>query len=256
MKQLTAFTKKELMELSRTGKLLILFLLFVLFGIMNPAIAKITPWLMDTMSESLAESGFAITEVEIDALTSWTQFYKNVPIALIIFLLLCSGILVSEYQKGTLINMITKGLHRWKIIASKALIMITLWTLGYWLCYGITYGYNAWFWDNDIASHLAFSAFCLYILGIWLISLILLMSVLLRTSPAVLAASGGIFLTIYFAGFFPAVKECLPGQLLESSSLLTGLNTLSEYRSAIWIAVVLSILDIGVAVICFNRKSL
>lgn len=256
MKQLTAFTKKELMELSRTGKLLILFLLFVLFGIMNPAIAKITPWLMDTMSESLAESGFAITEVEIDALTSWTQFYKNVPIALIIFLLLCSGILVSEYQKGTLINMITKGLHRWKIIASKALIMITLWTLGYWLCYGITYGYNTWFWDNDIASHLAFSAFCLYILGIWLISLILLMSVLLRTSPAVLAASGGIFLTIYFAGFFPAVKEYLPGQLLESSSLLTGLNTLSEYRSAIWIAVVLSILDIGVAVICFNRKNL
>ena len=64
-----------------------------------------------------------MTEVRVDALTSWTQFYKNIPLALIIFLLIFSGILTVEYQKGTLINMITKGMNRWKILAAKGIIM-------------------------------------------------------------------------------------------------------------------------------------
>lgn len=135
MRQLIAFAGKEFMELIRTGKLVILTLLFLFFGIMNPAIAKMTPWLMEMMSESLGEAGLTVTEVEVDAMTSWMQFYKNIPIALILFLLLFSSILTVEYQKGTLINMITKGMARWGIIASKAVVMLVLWTAEYWMCY-------------------------------------------------------------------------------------------------------------------------
>ncbi len=97
MKQLTAFTSKELLESVRTGKMLILSILFLLFGIMNPAIAKLTPWLMEILSENLTETGFSITSVEVNALTSWTQFYKNIPIAFLIFLLMFSNTLTGEY---------------------------------------------------------------------------------------------------------------------------------------------------------------
>ena len=45
MKSLIAFIKKEWMEQVRSGRLLILLILFTLFGIMNPAIAKLTPWM-------------------------------------------------------------------------------------------------------------------------------------------------------------------------------------------------------------------
>ena len=107
MTQLMAFTKKEFMEVIRTGKFLILTVLFIIFGVMNPAFAKLTPWMMEAFSESLKGSGLTVTEAKVDALTSWTQFYKNVPMALIVFLLMFSGILAVEYQKGTLINMIT-----------------------------------------------------------------------------------------------------------------------------------------------------
>ena len=41
-----AFLKKEWMEMTRTGRMWILVLIFVLFGIMNPAMAKLTPWMM------------------------------------------------------------------------------------------------------------------------------------------------------------------------------------------------------------------
>ena len=37
------FIKKELLDAMRSGKILILGIVFVLFGIMNPAIAKLLP---------------------------------------------------------------------------------------------------------------------------------------------------------------------------------------------------------------------
>jgi hypothetical protein len=57
MRALFAFVKKELTEQARSGKLLFMTILFVLLGIMNPAIAKLTPWLLETMADSLADSG-------------------------------------------------------------------------------------------------------------------------------------------------------------------------------------------------------
>ena len=80
MISLIAFIKKEMMEQLRSGKLMLLGILFVLFGIMNPAIAKITPWLLETMADSLAESGMIVTDVTVSAMDSWVQFFKNIPI--------------------------------------------------------------------------------------------------------------------------------------------------------------------------------
>lgn len=115
MNALYAFTVKEFQATIRSGKALILAVLFVIFGIMSPAVAKMTPWLMETMADSFAESGLDVTGVTVNALTSWTQFCKNVPVAMIVFLLIFSGVLTAEYEKGTLTAMVTQGLARWKI---------------------------------------------------------------------------------------------------------------------------------------------
>ena len=117
---MSAFLKKEWMELCRTGRLMILLLVFTLFGIMNPALAKLTPWLMETLSESLADTGLVTTSVNVDAMTSWAQFYKNIPVGLIIFILISSGRFPAEYKKGTLITVVKKGLSRRKIVLAKA----------------------------------------------------------------------------------------------------------------------------------------
>lgn len=97
MKSLFSFMKKEYLEAARTGKVMMIILLFVLFGIMSPAVAKLTPWMMETLSDSMAESGFIVTNVQVDALTSWTQFFKNIPIALIAFVLIFSDIFTNRF---------------------------------------------------------------------------------------------------------------------------------------------------------------
>ena len=255
MTQLMAFTKKEFMEVIRTGKFLILTVLFIIFGVMNPAIAKLTPWMMEAFSESLKGSGLTVTEAKVDALTSWTQFYKNVPMALIVFLLMFSGILAVEYQKGTLINMITKGLTRWKIVVSKSVVLLLLWSFGYWMCYGITYGYNEYFWDNSIAKDVAFAAFCVYMLGVWLIALLMLMSTIFSSGSAVAVGTGGVFFVIYLLSMLPDLKEYHPTCLMGASGKLSGAGEAGDYTTALVVAVGLTVVQLVVAVLAFNRKN-
>lgn len=256
MKSLLAFVKKEVLEQIRSGKMLVLVILFILFGIMNPAIAKLTPWMMELMSDSLAESGFTINNIEITAMTSWTQFYKNIPILLIIFLIMSGGILTAEYQKGTLINVITKGLKRWKIILAKLGIMCLFWTIGYWTCYGITYAYNAYFWDNSIAEHLGFSAFGFYLIGLWLITVIPLASTLFDAGSTVILSAGVVFLASYLPGLLHACKEYVPTYLMTTSGLLNGTGKITDYTISISITVLLIVINTLLSVVLFNRKKL
>ena len=130
MRQWTAFIKKEGMELIRSGRLILLLLLFSLFGVMNPAIAKLTPWMMELLSDQLAESGMTVGVVEVDAMTSWMQFYKNMPMMLIVMVVIFGGIVVGELQKGTLIPIVAKGMKRRAVLGAKALMTGLVWTGG------------------------------------------------------------------------------------------------------------------------------
>ena len=179
---MNAFLKKEWMEWNRTGRSWILMLVFVLFGIMNPALAKLTPWLMEALSDSLADTGLVTTAVQVDAMTSWAQFYKNIPIGLIIFILIVGGNFTAEYEKGTLIPVVTKGLSRQSVLAAKAVFLYGSWTVLYAVCFGITYGYNAYFWDNGIAGNLFFAVACTWLFGVWAAALLIFFSAVSKSS--------------------------------------------------------------------------
>lgn len=244
MRSFLAFLKKEWMELFRTGRAMILLLVFVLFGIMNPAIAKITPWLMETLADSLEGSGLTVTAVTVDALTSWAQFYKNMPMALVIFVLMWSGSFAGEHQKGTFTAVVTKGFARWKIVGAKSLVILLSWIVCYWLCFGITYGYNAYFWDNHIAGNVLFAAACYWLFGLWMIGFMIMFSAFAFTNIPVLLGTGGALLVFYLMGFLPGIKEKLPVKLMEAMPLLMEASEPDAY-------LVPAILAGGTLVICF-----
>ena len=251
-----AFLKKEWMEWSRTGRMLILLLVFALFGIMNPAIAKLTPWMMENMAGSLSDAGLVATAVQVDAMTSWVQFYKNIPVGLIIFILVTSGNFTSEYEKGTLIPVVTRGLARRKIMAAKAVFLIAAWTVLYALCFGITYGYNAYFWDNSIAEHVFLGAACTWMFGVWVISFFILFSAVAKNSAQVLFGTGSAAVGAYVLGMFPRLASFLPARLMEGMALLQGINEAADYSVSMAAAGVMSIVCLALAVWCFDRRRL
>ena len=256
MKSLLAFMKKEYLEAARTGKILILMLLFVLFGIMSPAIAKLTPWMMETLSDSMAESGLIITNVQVDALTSWTQFFKNIPIALIAFVLIFSDIFTKEYKSGTLLLVLTKGLSRYKVVLAKTVLLLSLWTVGYGICFSITYGYNAYFWDNSIANNLFFSVTIWWLFSVWVICLIVLFSSLFQNNTGVTLCVGGTVLLAYLLSIIPRAKAYSPTVLMNTNSILMGVEEIDVYIKAIVITASLCIICIAVSIPLVNKRQL
>lgn len=253
-KLLPAFLKKELLEAVRTGKLLIITLLFLLFGIMNPAIAKLTPWMMELFADSMADSGLVLTDISVDAMTSWTQFFKNLPIALIAFVLIFGDSFTKEYNSGTLLLLLTKGLSRYRVVIAKTTLLLLLWTLGYGLCFGVTYGYNAYFWDNHVARNLFHAAAAWWLFGVWVICLVVLFSVLLQEHGGVCLCTGGTALLACLLCIPPNTKTYSPALLMEAGSLLSGAAETNAYGKAIVITAVISAVCIGAGIPVMNRK--
>ncbi len=256
MSALFAFFKKELLSCLRSKKLLILGLLFLVFGLMSPAIAKITPWLYEVMAEDLAEIGMSITEVKVDALTSWVQFFKNIPLALIIFVVLFSGIFTGEYRSGTLVLILTKGLARYKVVLAKTAALLLYWTAGFWLCFGVTYGGTALFWDNALAQNLAFAALNFWVFGLWVIGLLILCSVLFKSYVSVLLGTGGGAGIFYLLSLLPSLSAYSPTALMSSGGLLAGLQGPGDFLWALTISLGLLLLFVALSITIMNKKKL
>ena len=256
MRSFVAFTKKELLEQYRSGKILLLGLLFLFFGIMNPATAKLTPWLMSLFAESLEGSGITITEVTVTALDSWTQFFKNAPMPLIAFVLTESNIFTKEYQSGTLILSLTKGLSRFKVFLSKMLVALALWSACYWFTFLVSYLYTIYYWDNSVAENLGLSVVSGWLYGVFVVALLILFSTLVKSNIGVLCGTGGVVFALTLITLIPKTAKFLPIMLSDGTSLVYGLTDPGEYIPAIIITAILSAVCIIASVPIFNKKQL
>ena len=169
MKNLYYFTKKELVESWRTSRLLLLIIIFLIFGLMNPLLAKLTPEIVKmTIGAAMAK-----TIPDPTSLDSWTQFYKNLTqIGLIVIALVFSGTVSNEISKGTLINLVTKGLRRWSVIVGKMISLILQWTLCLLLTFLVTWGYTAYYFPDNKSPYLLQAAFPLWLFGLLLLGII------------------------------------------------------------------------------------
>lgn len=256
MKSLLAFIRKEWTEHFRSGRVLIFGILFLFFGILGPATAMLTPRLYEMLAESYAGSGIVFTGVTVTAMDSWVQFFKNMPIALIVFILLESSVFTREYRSGTLLLSLTKGLERWKIVAAKTVVPVILWTLCYWLCFGVTYGYTGYFWDNAVVQNLPFSAGCWWLFGLWAIMLMVFFSTLSASNTGVLAGTGGIVLLCVLLGVFPQVSKYLPTMLMDGNSLIYGAAQPETYIMPLAVAAVTAAVCFMLSIPVFNRKQM
>jgi len=245
---------KEWIELARSGRLLILIVLFTIFGIMNPGIAKLTPWLMEMMAEEMAETGLIVTAVKVDALTSWTQFFKNMPMAMLTFVILWGGSLTSELQNGTLTLIITRGLPRWKILGAKLVISTLIWTVAIWYCYVITYTYNEYYWDNSVAQGLLEATAAWWLFGLWILSIMFLFSVITGTTTGTYLGTGIAVAASYLIGMIPKAADFCPTILTSAMALVNG-DTAIEMRTII-ITTVTLLAAIIITISAFNKKQL
>lgn len=251
MRAYLAFTKKEFTENLRTYKLLIMGAVFLLFGMMNPVLAKFTP-------EIINAAGLNIDIPTPIALDSWAQFFKNAgQMGLLVLIIVFCGIMASEFSRGTLVNILTKGLKRSTVILAKFTMATVIWTLSYLLCYVVTYCYTAYFWSMDGMNHIFLSFFSLWLYGLLLIVLLILGGVLFKNIFGSLLLTGGTVIVMSLINISPKLQKYNPITLSsDNMSLLSAQKAVSDFMPALMICAALIVVLMMISITVFNKKQI
>lgn len=254
MRNYLTFTMKEFVEGVRAYKAAIFLAIFLIFGIMNPLVAKLTPDLIS----SLSTEGVSITLPEPAAIDSWMQFFKNISqMGIIVIVILFSGILTTEVSRGTLINMLTKGLSRITVILSKYTFLLVIWTVGYVLCIATTALYSEYLFPENSVENLGFALFALWLFGVLLLSLLMGAGSVSKSNYVCLLIVGACVVIMMVIGFVPATHDFNPLSLAsESTALMNGTLQPESLVPAVLITCGLSMLSILAATLAFRKRQL
>jgi len=255
MRGYVAFTKKEFLEQLRTFKCLIILCVFFLFGMMSPVLAKIMPDILSSMKvEGMV---FELTKAPT-AVDAYGQFFKNVTqMGILVLLLVFGGMLSNELGKGTLINILAKGLSRPAVILSKFTAAVALWTVGYLLAAATTFGYTVYLFKDSTVSNLIFSLFCLWLFGCFILALILLSSSIAAGSFGGLILTGITLVILLMISGLPKIHQYNPIALASDNVyLLQNTKEIKDLVIAIVVTIIATIACLVASILIFGKKKL
>lgn len=254
MKAFVAFTTKEFTEYIRTYKLFILLIVFVIFGFLSPITAKYLPQIFDMAGLDADAMGLG----DPTAVDSFAQIFKNVgQMGLLVVVIIYSGIMANEFSKGTLINMLTKGLKRSTVILSKTFSSVLCWTVAYLLSLGISYGYTALYFDVEGYPHVFAAFFGLWLYGVLLLVLVILGGTLFKNVVGSLLLTGGVAVVLTLINLVPSFQKYNPASLAtDGLALITAQKELGDLMPAIILCGAAIIGCIAASVLLFNKKQI
>lgn len=255
MRAFRSFFKKELTAQARTGKIAILFTVFILLAVMAPVITILLPKLLSTLGSSNV-GGMTITVGEVTAVNSWEQFFGNASMAMIVFLIMEMSIYTKEYTTGTLVMVLTKGLPRKTALISKTLILTLMWTALWWTGFLVTYIITAVKWNGETVNDLIFASFCWWLFGLMMTELLTLFSAVAKTGTGVMAGLGAAFFGSMMISSVPVIKDYVPSKLMDAVSLLHGSSPISDYLPAVIATAVITVAAPIAGKILFDKKAL
>lgn len=249
-----AFTKKELQEQIRTYKWLIMLAVFFLIGMMSPVLAKVMPDMLSGMK--INSVTFTVGEVKVS--DAYAQFFKNaVQMGIFALLLVFGGTLSNELAKGTLINILSKGLPRYTVLLSKYTAAVVLWTVGYVLSVLTDFGYTLYLFKDATVDNLFFSNFCLWLFGCFVLALIFLSSTLIPGYFGGLVFTFIIIIAMLTVNALPNVLNYNPITLASvNTALIKGEKDAGELIKTVIITGALIILSMTLSISIFQKKKL
>lgn len=247
-----AFFKKECLENLKNYRFIILFALFLIFGITNASVAKYTPEILSALAENVQ-----IT-LEPLAINSWEQFFKNVSgLGYSVVIILFGSCLSHEYNRGTIVLMVTKGLSRSTVVLVKFIIAVLTMSICYWMCFCVTYGYTVYLWPSSTLSHVAEAAVLLWLEGVLYISILLLGCVCFKQAFSSILFTGGIVAMLALMSYVERLSEIVPVRLsTDNISIISGSVAISELSVPILLTILGIVVMVLLSVTIFDRKIL
>lgn len=254
MKDFRIFFIKELSESVKTYKALILGAVFVILGMMSPLLAKLMP---EILSMGLSELKLELPQPT--ALDAWTQFFKNTDqIGILAMVILFAGILSSEITKGTLINLLTKGLSRTAVILSKYSAIVCLWSVCYGISFALNWGYTVWLFPQNTVDgkNVLCGGVCLWMFGVFLLAVLILGASLFRSIYGCLLFTGFAAALGIFLNLLPQRSWSPFACLAYPAELACGTLAAADACGALAAAAAGAMALAGLSILIFRKKSL
>ncbi|WP_125605205.1 ABC transporter permease [Lapidilactobacillus bayanensis] len=254
MKVMWYFTHKEILEAWRKHHLLIIGLIFMIFGIESPLIAKILP---DILHSSFG-SNLVINIPQPTSVDSWQQFYKNITqMGIYVLAIIFSGFMSQEVSQGTLVNLIAKGLPRFIVVLAKFLVAYLQWCGAILLAFVITWGYTAYYFPDNKSPQPLLGLVPLLIFGLFFTALLLLGSTLAVNNYFGFLFAAGSIIALTILNMWKSVQRWNPVALMtDNLRLVQGTEKLAHISPALMLTLGLTIVLVTLTIIIFNHKRL
>lgn len=254
MRIFLSLLKKEAIEGARTKKMISTFILFLFIGLISPLTAKLTPMILQSIATGNIDINVAIPS-EID---SWTQFFKNISqIGMFGLAIILSTQMANEFQKGTLINLLSKGLPRYQVVLSKIFYNFILWFIAYFCSFILTYFYTKYFFGISFPiRNILMAALLPFIFGLFLISLEILAGVISgNVIGTLILTTAGIVIQLILSIRDEIVKYMPIALIGKPVNLIKGIGY-DDYYVPIITGIILLILCIVISIAVISKKQI
>ncbi|WP_416334440.1 ABC transporter permease [Anaerococcus sp. DFU013_CI05] len=254
MRIFLSLLKKEAIEGSRTKKMISTFILFLFIGLISPLTAKLTPMIL----QSIATGNIDINAVPPSEIDSWTQFFKNISqIGMLGLAIILSTQMANEFQKGTLINLLSKGLPRYQVVLSKIFYNFILWFIAYFGSFILTYFYTKYFFGISFPiKNILMAALLPFIFGLFLIALEILAGVISgNVIGTLILTTAGIVIQLILSIRDEIVKYMPIALIGKPVNLIKGIGY-DDYYVPIITGSILVIICIVISIAVINKKQI
>jgi ABC-2 type transport system permease protein len=254
MNGLSAFLIKELRETTRTWRLWVLpgFLLFSALG--GPLLTYFLPALIDALGSQ--SGGLSLAAPEPTAAMAYAEYLGNLGELVVLALVIAYGGIVSaEVRSGTAALTLAKPLSRHAFVLAKWLAQLALLIVATLIATAVCLGITAALIGVGPVAALAAATGLWLAFAVMLLSLMILLSVLLRAPAAPSGVGVGVYIALAILGQFGLVAEYSPAGLTSAgAALLMG-------RPAVWPVPLLTALAASVVLLlaalwAFSRKEI
>jgi ABC-2 type transport system permease protein len=249
-----AALRKELWQQWHTKRVIVVFAVFLLFGLGSPLLANLTPQLLNSIEGAAQFATLIPTPTNADALG---QYIKNITqFGFIIAILLGMGAVAGEKDKGSAAIILSKPLPRWAFLLSKFTAQAIVYCGAYLLS-----ALGAAYYTALLFEPWAFDAFMFgnLLLLVWLLvfsAMTLLGSTLMHAVGAAAGIGFGGSVMLLIAGGLPNWGNFTPSGLIAWANQL-GLGTaVSPLPGALAANIVLILLLLVTAVAAFENQEL
>ncbi len=256
MRGFGVFLGKEFREIFRTWRIWVLPGIVLFLAISGPILAKLTPELISSMSQSGDLGGAIITVPDPTWRDAYLQWTKNISqIVTWALVIILGGMVSAERRSGTAILVLTKPISRPAFVLAKfvsnAVFLTVTSVIGAVVTWGMTY--------------LIFAEAPVRVLaeatGVWLASALFITGVMTLISALVGSQSGaaglgfGVLVLLSIVTLWgPAVEYSPAGLLIAPNAVLLGTGMSIAWPLAT--SALATVALVGGAVLAFGRKEL